>query len=65
LTIPSAKAVPLAFNAIARPLSPEEPLPRKILISQKKFLAEASPTIHLSENKMKAWSSTVDKLSSE
>ncbi len=36
-----AKAVPLAINTVARPVHDLEPLPRKSIISQKKFLAKA------------------------
>lgn len=37
-----SRAVPLAINCLARPVSSSEPLDRKSLISMKKFLAEAS-----------------------
>jgi hypothetical protein len=62
-----AKAAPLAFAAITRPLLESEPLPRNSMISEKKFMAKAafeesktilgwiintrSFTIHLPENK--------------
>ncbi len=71
-----AKAVPLAINTLARPLVDNEPLERKCLISQKKFLAEASFdeckmilgwetntrsfSIHLPENKFIAWCNAID-----
>jgi hypothetical protein len=73
-----AKAVPLAINALARPLSPDEPLNRTCLISQKTFLAEASFnkckmvlgwelntrffSIHLPENKYIAWCKGIDDI---
>jgi hypothetical protein len=73
-----AKAAPLAINTIARPVSIYKPIPRKSLISSKKFLAEASfeesktvlgwiintrsLTIHLPRNKFLAWSSSIDKI---
>ncbi len=71
-----AKAVPLAINTVARPVSHHEPLPRKELISQKKFLAEASFEeskiilgwridtrnfkIQLPQNKFQAWSKLIE-----
>jgi hypothetical protein len=73
-----AKAAPLAFAAITRPLLESEPLPRNSMISEKKFMAEAafeesktilgwiintrSFTIHLPENKFISWCSSIDSV---
>jgi hypothetical protein len=73
-----AKAVPLAINTVARPVHNLEPLPRKSIISQKKFLAKAcfeenkivlgwqlntrTFTIHLPHKKNEAWSSIIGSI---
>jgi hypothetical protein len=73
-----AKAVPLAINTVSRQSHQNEPLPRKPILSMKKFIAEATMeesktilgwlintrqlSIHLPDNKFIAWSKAIQKL---
>jgi hypothetical protein len=73
-----AKAVPLAINTVSRQSHQNEPLPRKPILSMKKFIAEATMeesktilgwlintrqlSIHLPDNKFIAWSEAIQKL---
>jgi len=73
-----SKSIPLAIHSIARPLNPADSLPRKDIISLKKFSAEGrmeetkillgwlvntrTLTISLPEGKHSRWSTDIEKL---